>query len=58
MKTAKIEAIGVVGNGDVEIVYRPNEKTREVVFYRVERMGMDDITQFINSLTKNETNNN
>ena len=57
MKQAKIEAIGVVSNGDVELVLRPNDK-HEPVFYRTERMGMEDVVNFISSLiSKNENTN-
>ncbi len=51
---AKIEAIGVVSNADVDLVIRPNDK-HEPVFYRTERMGLEDVVNFISSLiTKND----
>lgn len=54
---AQIEAIGVVSNGDMEFVIRPNEK-HEPVFYRTERMGLEDIVNFLNSLIKKDENTN
>lgn len=50
-KKAQIEAIGVVENGDVEFVIRPNEK-HEPVFYKTERVGLEEIVNFINSLSR------
>lgn len=53
MKTIKsqIEAVGTVTNGDLEVVIYTNEK-RQPIFYRVERMSLDDIVNFLNSVNQ------
>jgi hypothetical protein len=48
---ATIEALGVIGNGETEIVIRSDEK-HQPVFFKVERMGLESVVDFINSLTK------
>lgn len=56
MKTIKsqIEAVGTVTNGDLEVVIYTNEK-RQPIFYKVERMGLDEVVAFLNTIGDEKT---